>query len=140
MHEFCNRLFMQDPVPRLLPLIERCPNGHCTTTQLGAIPLPAKTLQSAGNERAQRLRHALIRPLEVFRHGIKVGPGRRVKLTVPLDQRAGLPGRGYYTFKAGTWRVYALSSEHCYRDGGCGPGSAQYRWLKKKLASQRDRP
>lgn len=47
---------------------------------------------------------------------------------------AGPPGRGYYAFSAGTWRVYALASD-CWAVGGCKMGSAQYRWLQSDLAS-----
>jgi 3',5'-cyclic AMP phosphodiesterase CpdA len=48
--------------------------------------------------------------------------------------RAGPPGRGYYTFTAGTWRVYALDT-NCRAIGGCKEGSAEYRWLKADLAA-----
>ena len=48
--------------------------------------------------------------------------------------RAGPRGRGYYSLKQGNWRIYALDSEVCETDVGCGPGSPQYRWLKRKLA------
>lgn len=47
--------------------------------------------------------------------------------------RAGPRGRGYYSLKLGNWRIYALDSEACDTDVGCGPGSPQYRWLKRKL-------
>jgi hypothetical protein len=47
---------------------------------------------------------------------------------------AGKPGQGWYTFQAGTWRVYSLNSE-CSNVGGCKKGSAQYEWLKRDLAS-----
>lgn len=56
-----------------------------------------------------------------------------------FGQQAGPSDRGYYTFKAGTWRVYALNSNLCHQDEGCGPGSAEYRWLKRQLARQADR-
>jgi hypothetical protein len=56
--------------------------------------------------------------------------------------RAGPPGRGYYAFDAGAWRVYALDSNRCYQGGedrpsGCGPGDPMHRWLLEDL---RDRP
>ena len=48
--------------------------------------------------------------------------------------RAGPRRRGYYSLKQGNWWIYALDSEVCETDVGCGPGSPQYRWLKRKLA------
>jgi 3',5'-cyclic AMP phosphodiesterase CpdA len=48
--------------------------------------------------------------------------------------RAGPNRRGYYSLKVGSWRIYALNSETCKSGKGCGPGSAQYAWLKKALA------
>jgi hypothetical protein len=51
---------------------------------------------------------------------------------------AGPRNRGYYAFSTRTWRVYALTSD-CSRVGGCGPGSAQYRWLKADLAANPQR-
>jgi hypothetical protein len=46
---------------------------------------------------------------------------------------AGYPGRGYYRYDVGTWRVYALTSE-------CEPGSAcdtaQYKWLRADLIAE----
>jgi len=47
--------------------------------------------------------------------------------------RAGPARRGYYSFKVGEWRVYALDSEACETEVGCGPGSPQFTWLKKSL-------
>lgn len=51
-----------------------------------------------------------------------------------FGDRAGPPGRGYYKFNAGSWKVYSLTSE-------CGAKSTCYltqlRWLKKDL---RDKP
>ena len=49
-----------------------------------------------------------------------------------FGRRAGPQGRGWYRFDAGTWRVYALTSEcrkrsRCYR--------RQYAWLKADLTS-----
>lgn len=48
--------------------------------------------------------------------------------------RAGPDRRGYYSFKVGSWRIYALDSEACETSVGCGPGSPQFTWLKQKLA------
>lgn len=45
---------------------------------------------------------------------------------------AGPVGRGWYRYDAGTWRVYALSSE-CVRGSRCY--IRQYRWLRADLVS-----
>jgi hypothetical protein len=49
--------------------------------------------------------------------------------------RAAPPG-GYYSYKLGRWHVVVLNSE-CGEIGGCGPGSAQLRWLQADLAQHR---
>jgi alkaline phosphatase len=49
-------------------------------------------------------------------------------------RRADGSGVGYYAFKHGPWLVLALDSETCRRKPGCGPRSAQHRWLRRKLA------
>jgi hypothetical protein len=47
---------------------------------------------------------------------------------------AGPRGRGWYAYGAGTWRVYSLNSEACRSSNSwCGPGSAQYDWLRADL-------
>jgi 3',5'-cyclic AMP phosphodiesterase CpdA len=45
---------------------------------------------------------------------------------------AGPRGQGYYAFDAGPWRVIALNSEV-----PAGPGSAQERWLRTELETNR---
>ena len=47
---------------------------------------------------------------------------------------AGKPGKGYYAYDLGAWRVVALNS-NCDEVGGCGPGSPQGRWLRAELAA-----
>jgi hypothetical protein len=47
---------------------------------------------------------------------------------------AGEPGRGYYSFDAGSWHIVALNS-NCAAVGGCGGGSPQGRWLRADLAA-----
>ena len=54
-----------------------------------------------------------------------------------FGERGGPHERGYYTLKVGGWRVFALNSDAC--KVGCGPGNAQYTWLKARLAESRDR-
>jgi calcineurin-like phosphoesterase family protein len=46
---------------------------------------------------------------------------------------AGEPGKGYYSFRVGSWRLIALNS-NCAQIGGCGAGSPQEQWLKAELA------
>jgi hypothetical protein len=48
--------------------------------------------------------------------------------------RAGPAGRGYYSIKVGAWRIYALDSEVCKQQTGCGPGDPQHTWLERHLA------
>jgi len=47
---------------------------------------------------------------------------------------AGPPGKGWYSFDAGGWHLVSLNS-NCTAIGGCGPGSAEYDWLKADLAA-----
>ena len=44
----------------------------------------------------------------------------------------------WYTFTLGTWRLYALDGS-CGDNGGCGPGSAQYEWLRAELPKHTER-
>lgn len=46
--------------------------------------------------------------------------------------RAGTPGKGWYAYNRGAWRVYALNS-NCGDIGGCWMGSRQQRWLEADL-------
>ncbi|MFB9359413.1 metallophosphoesterase family protein [Actinoplanes nipponensis] len=48
---------------------------------------------------------------------------------------AGPRGRGYYSYEAGAWHVVVLNSNCTAVPGGCGPGSAQQRWLRADLAA-----
>jgi acid phosphatase type 7 len=48
--------------------------------------------------------------------------------------RAGNPKQGYYTYKLGNWRIYALNS-NCDSIGGCDKNSPQIKWLKQTLLS-----
>lgn len=45
---------------------------------------------------------------------------------------AGTPGTGWYSFDIGSWHLIALNS-NCRDIGGCGPGSAELRWLQADL-------
>jgi hypothetical protein len=47
---------------------------------------------------------------------------------------ASKPGRGWYAYNRGAWRMYALNS-NCDAIGGCWVGSAQERWLRADLAA-----
>ena len=50
--------------------------------------------------------------------------------------RAGKPGRGYYSYKRGSWHIVVLNS-NCEEVGGCGASSPQARWLHRNLAKHR---
>ena len=45
----------------------------------------------------------------------------------------GLPARGYYSYRLGSWHVVVLNT-NCRPAGGCGNGSPQQRWLERELA------
>ncbi|HEY6151568.1 MAG TPA: metallophosphoesterase [Gaiellaceae bacterium] len=47
---------------------------------------------------------------------------------------AGAPIGGYYSFNLGAWHLISLNS-NCEDIGGCGPGSAEERWLRADLAA-----
>lgn len=52
---------------------------------------------------------------------------------------AGEPGKGYYSYALGAWRIIVLNS--CLADeGGCDPGSPQERWLRSELEAHPDAP
>ena len=45
---------------------------------------------------------------------------------------AGDPGKGYYSYKLGSWHIVVLNS-NCSKVGGCGAGSPQETWLRQDL-------
>ncbi|MEU4219481.1 metallophosphoesterase [Actinoplanes sp. NPDC026623] len=47
---------------------------------------------------------------------------------------AGPRGKGYYSYDVGAWHVVVLNTNCASVPGGCGPGSAQQRWLSADLA------
>lgn len=51
-----------------------------------------------------------------------------------FGRRAGNPDQAWYSFDLATWHVIVLNSE-CSYIGGCGPGSAEERWLATDLAA-----
>ena len=48
---------------------------------------------------------------------------------------AGPRGKGYYSYRAGSWQVVVLNTNCGAVPGGCGRGSAQERWLRAELAA-----
>lgn len=50
-----------------------------------------------------------------------------------FGERAGEPGKGYYSFDLGEWHIIVLNSV-CEYAGGCGEDSPQMEWLKEDLA------
>jgi acid phosphatase type 7 len=49
--------------------------------------------------------------------------------------KAGLPGKGYYSYDLGDWHIVVLNTNCDAKDlGGCGAGSPQETWLKEDLA------
>jgi hypothetical protein len=51
-----------------------------------------------------------------------------------FGQRAGNPSQGWYSYDLAAWHIVVLNSE-CSHIGGCGPGSAEERWLAADLAA-----
>jgi hypothetical protein len=49
-----------------------------------------------------------------------------------FGEAAGAPSKGYYSYELGTWHIVVLNSE-CNQLDGCGPGSAQEKWLREDL-------
>lgn len=47
---------------------------------------------------------------------------------------AGDWGKGWYSFDLGAWHIIVLNS-NCDHPGGCGPDSAQVRWLREDIAA-----
>jgi hypothetical protein len=49
--------------------------------------------------------------------------------------KAGLPGKGYYSYDLGYWHIVVLNTNCDAKDlGGCAAGSPQGTWLKEDLA------
>jgi hypothetical protein len=49
--------------------------------------------------------------------------------------KAGLPGKGYYSYDLGDWHIVVLNTNCDAKDlGGCAAGSPQETWLKEDLA------
>ena len=77
----------------------------------------------------------------VFKARTRPMPGNHDYLNNPgagpyfayFGANAGIPGKGWYSYQSGTWRVYSLNSE-------CAPTSAcfaeELAWLKSDLANQ----
>ncbi len=56
-----------------------------------------------------------------------------------FGQRAGPPGKGYYSFDAGEWHVVSLNSELYFRRGSPREAREQEAWLRKDLSGHRKR-
>jgi acid phosphatase type 7 len=53
----------------------------------------------------------------------------------PARAYFGLPPKGWYSYRLGSWHVIVLNS-NCSRVGGCARGSPQWRWLQANLQSR----
>lgn len=74
-----------------------------------------------------------------FRDRTRPAAGNREYLTTDaagyfayFGSAAGAPGKGYYAYNLGRWRIYVLNS-NCSKVGGCGVGSPQETWLRNDL-------
>jgi hypothetical protein len=66
------------------------------------------------------------------------GTGRADTYFRYFGQRAGAPGRGWYSYDVGAWHVVVLNSNCGFvPGGGCAAGSEQERWLRADLAAHR---
>lgn len=52
-----------------------------------------------------------------------------------FGEAAGEPGRGYYSYRAGDWKVIVLNSNCSEVEGGCMADSPQDEWLRAELES-----
>lgn len=75
---------------------------------------------------------------------LRVVPGNHDYYSNPMenywiyfDGIAGEPGEGWYSFEHGDWHIVMLNSNCGYV--GCGPSSEQISWLKKDLASSKNK-
>jgi hypothetical protein len=62
-------------------------------------------------------------------------PGASAYFNYFGTDKAGAPGKGYYSYDRGSWHVVVLNS-NCDKVGGCGASSPQGKWLRlsKKTA------
>lgn len=71
-------------------------------------------------------------------------PGNHEYLTADLayfdvfGTRVGTRRTPWYQVRLGSWRFLMLNS-NCAKVGGCEPGSRQYRWVERQLATNTDR-
>jgi hypothetical protein len=56
-----------------------------------------------------------------------------------FGQRAGPPGKGYYSFDVGEWHVVSLNSELYFGRGSVAEAKAQEEWLRIDLSGNRKR-
>jgi hypothetical protein len=54
-----------------------------------------------------------------------------------FGDRAGPPGKGYYSFDLGTWHIVSLNSELLFKRGSEEEAKAQEDWLRQDLAQHR---
>ena len=54
-----------------------------------------------------------------------------------FGERAGPPGKGYYSFEAGDWHVISLNSELYFGRGSPAEAREQEDWLRKDLSAHR---
>jgi hypothetical protein len=61
-----------------------------------------------------------------------------------FGKRAGQRGKGYYSYKLGSWTIVALNTVPCVQNridhpGGCTKDSLQYQWLKETLSQSKSK-
>jgi hypothetical protein len=105
----------------------------------GTIALLGDTSQDVGA--AAEFEHCYSRSWGRFKSRTRPVPGDHDYLTPGaagffgyFGERAGPPGRGYYSYDLGTWHMVALNS-NCDHVGGCERTSPQEEWLRADLAA-----
>jgi 3',5'-cyclic AMP phosphodiesterase CpdA len=103
-----------------------------------AVIIPGDTVQGEG--RAVEYRNCFDPSWGQFKDSIYPAPGNHDYLTDNgmhyyeyFGERAGEPGKGYYSFDLGAWHIVALNS-NCGAIA-CGSESVQVQWLREDLAA-----
>jgi hypothetical protein len=125
--------------------ISTCDNDHDEATARLIEGIPGTVFTTGDNAYERGTEDEYLRCFDPtwgrFRERIRPVPGNHEYDTpnasgyrAYFGAAAGEPGRSWYAFDVGGWRIYALDS-NCDRVGGCGAGSPQMTWLEADLAT-----
>jgi calcineurin-like phosphoesterase family protein len=116
----------------------RSSGDEATAALVARIPGTIAVLGDSVYERGTRSELEHCYSWRGFRDRTRAALGNHEYLTADASSaRAyfGLPRRGYYSYRLGSWLVVVLNS-NCRPAGGCAEGSPQQRWLADVLAEQ----